>query len=139
MKARTRNALKRAGLIVGIPFTLCLVGMTILVVVTLKAKSPRGIELLFYGLDYGFDIAIVFFFGAFAVCFLAFYFTRGPQSDNDAESAEGQIQTDITNLREEIKDMRLETSSALSSMRKEMRDNHDAIYADVKRISEKIE
>ena len=139
MNTRTRNALKNAGLIVGIALTLCAIGMTILVVMTLKTKNPEFAKLLFYVLDYGFDIAMVLLFGVFAVCFFAFYSTRGAQSDNDAESPKRQIETDIAALREEIKDMRLETSRTLSSMQKAMRDDHDAIYADVKRISEKIE
>ena len=139
MNTRTCNALKKAGLIVGITFTLCAIGMAILVVMTLTTKNPQMLKLLFYLLDYGFDIAMVLFFGAFAVCFFAFYSTRGAQSDNDAESPKRQIETDIAALREEIKDMRLELSRALSAMQKAMRDDHDAIYADVKRISEKIE
>ena len=138
MKTRTRNALKKAGLIVGIPFTLCAIGIGILVVMTFKTKNPEFVKLLFYVLDYGFDIAMVLFFGAFAVCFFAFYSTRGAQSDNDAESPKRQIDIDIAELREEIKDMRSEMSRTLSSMQKAMRDDHDTIYADIKRISEKI-
>ena len=139
MNTRTRDALKKAGLIVGIPFTLCAIGMAIIVVMTLKTKNPEFVKLLFYVPDYGFDIAMVLFFGAFAVCFFAFYSTRGAQSDDDAEYPKRQIEIDIAALREEIKDMRSEISRTLSSMQQAMRDYDDAIYADVKRISEKME
>ena len=55
------------------------------------------------------------------------------------EAMKTEIREDITELRMDIKDvtnMGLQTSRGLTSMRKVVRDNHDAIHDDVKRISE---
>ena len=64
------------------------------------------------------------------------------QSNRDLEAMKTEIQEDITELRKDIKDitdMGLQTSRALTSMRKAVRDDHDAIHGDVKRISENMD
>ncbi len=64
------------------------------------------------------------------------------QRKSDLEAMKTEIQEDITELRRDIKDITdtgLQTSRALTSMRKAVRDDHDAIYSDVKRISENMD
>ena len=61
------------------------------------------------------------------------------RNSSQPEAMKTEIQEDITELRMDIKDvtnMGLETSHALTSMRKAVRNDHDAIHGDVKRISE---
>ena len=61
------------------------------------------------------------------------------RNNSHLEAMKTEIQEDITELRMDIKDVTntgLQTSCALTSMRKAVRDDHDAIHGDVKRISE---
>ncbi len=64
------------------------------------------------------------------------------QNNSHLETMKTEIQEDVTELRMDIKDVTntgLETSRALTSMRKAVRDDHDAIHGDVKRISENMD
>ena len=61
------------------------------------------------------------------------------RNNSHLEAMKTEIREDITELRMDIKDvtnMGLQTSRALTSMRKAVRDDHDATHGDVKRISE---
>ena len=81
MKKRTVNAIKKAVLIAGIPFTLCTIIITVVFIVVMRRDQIHGIELLYWFLDYAFDYICLLWMAAFTVFILALYFYQSSSDD----------------------------------------------------------
>ena len=74
MKKRTVNAIKKAVLIAGIPFTLCTIIIIVVFIVVMRRDQIRGSEFLYWFLDDAFDYISLLWMAAFTVFILALYF-----------------------------------------------------------------